>query len=298
MTDLPILRDLGIILLTATLLVFVARRAGAPTIVAYLVAGLLLGPATGWLEASESVELISELGIILLLFLVGLELSLDKVRDVGRVVIVAALAQILLTAAGGFGLSRLLGFGTTDALFLAVALTFSSTVVVVKLLDQKGESTARYGRIAIGILLIQDVAVILSLTLLAGLDPREATGPGSMIQGLVFSLAGMGALVVAAIVAARYLLPRVMGWAADSLETLFLWSLAWCFAFVVAAEFLGLSLEIGAFLAGISLAQLRYNHELRRRVHPLMNFFIAGCSLFPSGCTCTWRRRSSGGVRC
>ena len=275
MTDLPILRDLGAVLLTATLLVFAARRAGAPTIVAYLVAGLLLGPATGWLEASESVELISELGIILLLFLVGLELSLDKVRDVGRVVIIAALAQILLTAAGGFGLSLLLGFGTTDALFLAVALTFSSTVVVVKLLDQKGDSTARYGRIAIGILLVQDVAVILSLTLLAGLDPREATGPGSMVQGLVLSLAGMGALVVAAIVAARYLLPRVMGWAADSLETLFLWSLAWCFAFVVAAEFLELSVEIGAFLAGISLAQLPYNHELRRRVHPLMNFFIA-----------------------
>ncbi|HEX2190432.1 MAG TPA: cation:proton antiporter [Longimicrobiaceae bacterium] len=275
MTDLPVLRDLGVILLAALACALLARRARTPTIVAYLVAGLVLGPGLHLVDASEPVDLMSEVGIVLLLFLVGLELSLDKIRDVGRVVLSTAAAQVGLTAAGGFGLSLLLGFPPVEALFLAVALTFSSTVVVVKLLDQKHESDSLHGRIAVGILLVQDVVVIVALTLLGGLDPEGAGDPAAMLRGLLASLGGMGVLVAAALLAARRLLPRAMGWAARSFDVLFIWSLFWCFLFVAAAEAMHLSVEIGAFLAGISLAQLPYAHELRRRVHPLMNFFIA-----------------------
>jgi Kef-type K+ transport system membrane component KefB len=214
-------------------------------------------------------------GIVLLLFLVGLELSLEKVRDVGRVVLMAAGVQVVFTAAGGFSLSLVLGFSTVEALFVAVALTFSSTIVVVKLLDQQREGDSLHGRIAVGILLVQDVVVILALTLLAGLDPERAGDPLALVGGLLFALAGMGLLVAVALLSARYFLPRMMGWASRAFDVLFIWSLAWCFLFVVAAEALELSVEIGAFLAGFSLAQLPYTHELRRRVHPLMNFFIA-----------------------
>src|SRR5690606_3475868 len=140
----------------------------------YIATGLVLGPATGLVELSEVIELISEIGIALLLFLVGLELNLAKIKDVGKVAVVAGIGQVVFTAAGGFGLGLLLGFEVMASLFIAVALTFSSTVVVVKLLDEKGELNALYGRIAVGIFLVQDLVVIVALTFLSGLtNPDE-----------------------------------------------------------------------------------------------------------------------------
>ena len=106
MTDLPVLRDLGLILVAAALCVLLARRLRAPTIVAYILAGLVLGPGTGLLGAAEPIELIAEVGIVLLLFLVGLELSLDKIRDVGKTALIAGVGQIGLTTAGGFGIGK------------------------------------------------------------------------------------------------------------------------------------------------------------------------------------------------
>ncbi|MGH7443779.1 MAG: cation:proton antiporter, partial [Longimicrobiales bacterium] len=168
MTDFPVLRDLGLILVAGALFVLLARRINMPTIVAYIFAGLVLGPLTGLISSTESVALIAEAGIALLLFLVGLELSLAKIRDVGRVAIAAGLGQVALTAVGGFGLARLLGFTAIEAAFIGTALTFSSTVVVVQLLGQKRELDTLYGRIAVGILLVQDLVVIIALTFLTG----------------------------------------------------------------------------------------------------------------------------------
>jgi Kef-type K+ transport system membrane component KefB len=275
MTDFPILRDLGYILLAAAGVVLLARAAKVPPIIAYMVAGLLLGPASHLVHPTESLELISEVGIALLLFLVGLELSLEKIQDVGRVALLAGAGQIVLTALFGFGLSLLLGFGAAEATLLALAVTFSSTVVVVKLLERRGDLHALYGRIAIGILLVQDVAVAVALTLLAGLEDPAALDLDSLGRGVLKASIGMTALVVAALLSTRYVLPRLFGWLAASLEALFVWSLTWCFAFIFAAQALGLSVEIGAFVAGVSLAQLSYNEELIRRVHPLVNFFLA-----------------------
>jgi Kef-type K+ transport system membrane component KefB len=275
MTDVFFIRSLGIMVVAAAAFVLVARVARIPSIVAYIVAGLALGPVTGVLEVTEAMDVISEVGIVLLLFLVGLELSLDKIRDVGRVAVVAGLGQVLFTAAGGFGLSYLLGFTTMESIFLATALTFSSTVVVVKLLTEKGEIDSLYGRIAVGIFLVQDLVVIVILTFLAGLGGAGTFDLASTAMGLLAAFGGMGLLLLVALFAARYLLPRLFGWVSSSLEALFIWSLSWCFLLVVGAEVLHLSIEIGAFVAGVSLAQLPYNQELRRRVRPLMNFFIA-----------------------
>jgi Kef-type K+ transport system membrane component KefB len=275
MSELDLLRQLGLILVAAAAALLLARLARVPSIVAYLVAGLALGPATGLLPVSEPLELIAEVGIALLLFLVGLELSLDKIRDLGKVAVIAGLGQVLFTAGGGFALALALGFEPLPAIFIGVALTFSSTVVVVKVLDQKRELDTLYGRISVGIFLVQDLVVIVALTLLAGLGRGREASLGAIGLGVLLAFGGMAALLVTALVASRHLLPRLFGWAASSSQTLFVWSLAWCFLFVVAAEKLQLSLEIGAFLAGISLAQLPFNQDLRRRVHPLMNFFIA-----------------------
>jgi Kef-type K+ transport system membrane component KefB len=270
-----LLRDLGLIIVAGALCAVVARRIHMPSIVAYLLAGLVLGPWTGAVRVTAGLELISHTGIALLLFLVGLELSIAKVRDVGRVAVVAGLGQVVFTAVIGFALCWLLEFTVMESLFLAIALTFSSTVVVVKLLDEKKELDQLYGRIAVGIFLVQDVVAIVFLTFLAGLGNWQSANWWSLSRELLQAFGGMSLLLALVLGAARWALPGPLAWAARAPDTLFIWSLAWCFLIVLLAKTLGLSLEIGAFLAGLSLAQLPYNQDLRRRVHPLMNFFIA-----------------------
>ncbi len=262
-------------LIGAAVCVVAARPARVPSIVAYILAGLLLGPVLGLVEVSEGVHLISEVGIALLLFLVGLELSLEKIRDVGKVAVVAGLGQVIFTAAGGFGLCMLLGFEVIESVFIATALTFSSTVVVVKLLDQKKELDSVYGRIAVGIFLVQDLVVIVALTLVSGLGRGEDAEASALLLDIGKAFGGMILLLLFAWAAAKWALPRGFGWIARRPEALFIWALSWCFVLVLGAEELGISVEIGAFLAGISLAQLPWHGELQRRVHPLMNFFIA-----------------------
>ena len=274
MPDDVFLRSLGLIIMAGAVFSVAAGWVRMPGIVAYMLAGLAIGPLTGLVEITHVLELISEVGIALLLFIVGLELSLEKVRDVGRVAIVAGIGQVIFTAVIGFVLCLLLGFSWMESAFLATALTFSSTVVVVKLLDEKHEMNTLYGRIAVGIFLVQDFVAIVMLTFLAGLGPGE-TDSGAVVWSIVKAFAGMAALLALVLGASRWLLPQPFAWAARSPETNVIWSLTWCFFVVLVAEFFGLSLEIGAFLAGLSLAQLPYNNDLRRRVHPLMNFFIA-----------------------
>lgn len=275
MSGVGFLQEMGIIAVCAAILVAVGRAVRMPAIVVYLLCGILLGPVLGWVEIGEGLGLVSETGIALLLFLVGLELSVSKVRDVGKVALLGGFLQVAVTAALGFGLSFGLGFGLMEAMFLAMALTFSSTVVVVKLLTEKGEIESLYGRIAVGVLLVQDLVVIVLLTFLAGMSGGKGLDAGAVGFGLLKAFGGMAALVVVAMVAARYLLPLAFRWAARSPEILLIWALSWCFLMVLGAHAFGLSHEVGAFLAGMSLAQLPYNENLRMRVHPLMNFFIA-----------------------
>lgn len=269
----------------SAVLAILTRRLNIPSILVYMLAGLLLGPITGLLETTPAgahghgpIDLIAELGIALLLFLVGLELSFARIRDVGPVAVVAGLGQVVFTAAFGFILAYALRFDVMSSVFIAVALTFSSTVVVVKLLAQRGDLHALYGRIAVGIFLVQDLVVIVALTVLAGLagnEPGAALDVNAIGRDLGLAFAGMGALLVFAVFASKVLLPIPFAWMRANSEGLLIWSIAWCFALVLAAEAFHLSPEIGAFLAGVSLAQLPVAHDLMRRVHPLVSFFIA-----------------------
>lgn len=276
MTDFLILQSLGYILFTAAVAVLVLRMLRVPTIVAYMAAGLLLGPIGGVLTETATVELIAEAGIALLLFLVGLELSLEKIRGVGRYAVLGGTVQIVFTAAAGLALGLAFGLSLAAAGVVALAVTFSSTVVVVRLLGQKHELSTLHGRVAVGILLVQDIAVVLALTLFAGLRGTGAgTDVGSVIGGVASAFGGMFALAALAASAARWLLPALFRRVRRSPETIFIWSLAWCFLFIVLAELLHLSVELGSFIAGVSLAQLHFAEDLRRRVQPLVNFFLA-----------------------
>lgn len=270
-----VLGHLGVCIVTGAIFALLGRQLRMPSIVAYLLAGVLLGPVTGWVHFSPEDQLISKVGIVLLLFLVGLELSFDKIRGVGRVAVLAGLGQVGLTVAGGMGLSLGLGFAWKEALFLALALTFSSTVVVVKLLQERNALDALHGRIAVGVLLMQDVVAVLMLTLLTGLDPQAAFSWRVLAGGLAQAFGGTLLVVGVVWAATRWVLPRPLRWAARSPETLFILSLSWCFLVVLLAQGLGMSVELGAFFAGLGLAQFPLNADLRRRVHPLMNFCIA-----------------------
>ncbi len=276
---------IGLMIVAAAIALVLLRKVAIPSIVLFIFTGLMLGPVLGWIPVlplgehpdegpGATIALVSEVGIALLLFVVGLELSLDRIRDVGKVAVAAGIGQVLFTAAGGFLIAMLLGFDPMASLFLAIALTFSSTVVVVKLLDQKGELNSLYGRIAVGIFLVQDLVAIVILTFLVGLRGEEV-GIGKVGWSLAAAFAGMGLLLAGALLAARYLLRPVFNWVAQWPAAMLIWSLCWCFLFVAGANRMGLSEEIGAFLAGLSLAQLDCSHELRRRTHPLMSFFIA-----------------------
>ncbi len=280
------LRTLGWMIVLPAVLLVVARRLSVPSIVLFIVAGLILGPITGIIDltaafgahhaggVSGAIALMSELGIALLLFMVGLELSLERIKDVGKVAAVAGMVQVAVTATIGYGLAWAFGFSTVEAAMLAMALTFSSTVVVVKLVGQRKETDTLHGRIAVGVLLVQDVVVIIALTFVAGMGGESSAGD-SVALDLAKAFGGMALMLVGSLLASRYLLPRPFKWAARRPEMLLMWSLALCFTYVVAALALSLSPEIGAFLAGMSLAQLHCAHDLTRRLQALMNFFIA-----------------------
>lgn len=274
----PFFDALGIFVIAAALAALVGRWLRLPSLVSFIAAGLVIGPVTkvvGPATTPEALELIGEIGIVLLMFIVGLELSLERLREVGKVALAAGLGQVAFTAVLGFGLCLALGFEALESVFIATALTFSSTAVVVKLLDQKNELHTLYGQIAVGIFLVQDLVVIVVLTFLAGLGSGKTMSAGEVVLGLARAFGGMALLLAVCLLGARYVLPVVFGRVAGEPRTLFVWCLAWCLGFVIAADALGLSIEIGAFLAGLAIAQLRFASDLRRRAHPLMSFFIA-----------------------
>jgi Kef-type K+ transport system membrane component KefB len=273
--DLQLLLNLGFIVITAAAFAFLGKLIRMPSIVGYMLAGMVLGPVLHLVELDDSLATISELGIALLLFLVGLELSLGKVKDLGRVALILGGLQVLFTALGGFILAQLMGFTAIQAVFLAATATFSSTVVVIKLLDQKGVINRLYARISVALFLAQDIIVIGALTLLSGFGTGEPIAMIDLTRNLLQAIGGMAFILAVVLVAAKYLLPKPFAWAARSPDTVFIWALCWCFIIVLLAHQFHLSVEIGAFLAGIAIAQLPIHEDLHRRLHPLMTFFIA-----------------------
>jgi Kef-type K+ transport system membrane component KefB len=274
-SDYTLLLDLGFIVMGAAVFAFLGKLVRMPSIVAYIFAGIFLGPVLGLVEIEHSLELISELGIALLLFLVGLELSLQKIKDLGGVGLTLGGLQVLFTALGGFAVASLLGFAPVEAVFLAATVTFSSTVVVIKLLDQKGVTNRLFARISIALFLSQDIVVIVALTILSGLGGGGDLELMAVAKNLGLAFGGMLVLLLVSLLAARYALPKPFAWAARSPDTVFIWALCWCFLVVLLAHAFHLSVEIGAFLAGIAIAQLPIHEDLHRRLHPLMTLFIA-----------------------
>ena len=268
-----LLFNIGLVLTIATVFAFIAKALKQPLILAYLVAGVVIGPNIGfaWVEDEATIELISEIGLILLLFIIGLEIDLKKLLEAGRTILVAGVSQFLLCVAMGIGLALLMGFapgsGNFDWLYVAVTLALSSTLIVVKLLYDKFELTTLPGRITLGILVFQDIWAIVFLALQPSLDdPRLASVSASFIKG-----AGLVSLTLGL---SRYALPRLFSYVAKVPELLLIAALAWCFFVSAAADLMGLSREMGALIAGISMSTFPYNVDVIAKVTNIRDFFV------------------------
>ncbi len=258
--------EVSLIMILVLAVATIARILKQPLIISYIITGIVVS-FLHLIDHSETLTTLARIGVALLLFIVGLNLNPRMIRDVGVVIVVAGIGQVLLTGAAAFGLSLLLGFSNSASLFLAVALTFSSTIIVMKILTDKGENESLYGRITMGILIMQDLIAIFALMFLSG------SGESMLTMGL-FNLAKCFALVIVLGAIALYIFPRIGGAIAKSQEYLFLFSIGWCLALASLFAYFGLSVEIGALLAGVTLALTPYHYEISSKLKYLRDFFI------------------------
>ncbi|MFA6407724.1 MAG: cation:proton antiporter [Candidatus Paceibacterota bacterium] len=263
--------DLAIVVLIAAGLGVIAKMLKQPTILAYLATGMLIGAFGSLaLKDSETFRVFSELGVMLLLFLVGLEINYASLRLVGKVSLVAGLGQIVMTAGMGFVLAESFGFSVAAAAYIAIALTFSSTIIVVKILSDKRELNSLYGKIGVGMLLVQDFIAIFLLVLLAGAEKGQVVSWGTISIAVFEGIFLFGLMLFLG----RRVLPFVFEKVARSSELLFLVSLAWVFLVAAIVSQIGFSIEIAGFLAGIALANSSEHHQIATRIKPLRDFFL------------------------
>ncbi len=243
-----------------------------PLIVAYILVGIIVGPAlAGFVTATDQVELLAKVGIAILLFLVGLKLDLHLIRSMGKVSLLTGLGQVIFTSVIGFLIVLAFGFSMIPALYIAVALTFSSTIIIVKLLSDKRELDELHGRVAVGFLIVQDLVVIIAMIVIVAIGSPGETSVGQRM--LVTILGGVGFLAAVALVA-RYVVPTLLDFMARSRELILLFAVAWAVGLSFASSALGLSMEIGAFLAGVALASTPYRDILGAQLVNLRDILI------------------------
>ncbi|PSH02019.1 MAG: potassium transporter Kef, partial [Nanohaloarchaea archaeon SW_10_44_10] len=263
---------LALIIGLATVLSFIAKKTGQPTVISYILTGLILGPVgIGLLGQTETTQLFSELGLVFLLFFIGLEINISKIREVLEPTVLIGIAQMVLSAALGFATGFLLGFTVIESVFFGAAAMFSSTALVVKILTDKDEASTLPGRLDIGILLIQDIVVVLILAILTA-NFNSITGTLFRFGEILVMIGLVGGISLAS---SKYLLPKVFKKTSIDKHAFFIYGIAWAFILISGAQHLDLSLEIGAFFAGLSLAQLPYSSELQEKVRPLTDLFMA-----------------------
>lgn len=265
--------EFSILLGVSALVGFIAVQLRQPLIVAFIAVGIIVGPAVlGVVTTNEQINLLAHLGIAILLFVVGLKLDLHIIRTMGVVALFTGLGQVIFTSIFGFFIALALGLSPIGALYVAVALTFSSTIIIVKLLSDKRELDALHGRIAIGFLIVQDIVVVLAMIGLTAIGQAGESSSMGM-EALMVLLKGIFMLVVVALLM-RYVIPGLLNRLAHSPELLILFAIAWAVLGASAGEALGFSQEVGAFLAGISLASTQYRELIGARLVSLRDFLL------------------------
>ncbi len=259
-----------IIIVTAAISLFM-KAIRQPLILGYILAGIVVGPtALNLIHSKDLFEVFSSIGIALLLFIIGLGMNVTELRKLGRVVVVVAFVNLLVITLLGFATSTLLGFDKTEAIIIGLALFFSSTIIIIKILSDKKEQNRLHGQVAIGVILIEDIiATFALLFIVAGQD-----GQGLQLdQILLLMLKGLGLLAFLILCNTR-ILPAVSRYMAQSQELLFLFAISWGFGIATLFEIAGFSIEVGALFAGVALASSPYVQEISSRLKPLRDFFV------------------------
>lgn len=271
---MPNFTELSLILFVAIIVGTILKFLKQPLIIGYIITGILVGPyAFGILKHVETIELFSKIGITALLFIIGLGLNPRVIKDVGVIAFVTGIGQIIFTSLGGYFIAVFLGYSTVEALYIAVALTFSSTIIILKLLTDKGDVQKLYGRISIGFLLVQDLVaalILVGISAFAGVSNSDV----SPIFAVAYTLFKGFLLLIGLLLFSTFVLNKLNDFFAKSQELLFLFSLSWGLGIAALYYYLGLSIEIGALVAGVSLSMTPYIHEITSRLKPLRDFFI------------------------
>jgi len=264
--------NIGLLLGIAIGVAFLVQLLRQPMIISYIITGIICGPLFLNLinSSQEFFDVFAQFGVILLLFLVGLSLNFNYLRKIGKIAAIAGMGQVVFTSFIGFFILISLGFTKQAAVFLAISITFSSTIIIMKLLSDKGEVRTTYGRNTIGLMLIQDIIAITIMILLPSLKDG-----GAMALSMALLTIKLTLFVLVVFILSKIVLPLLMQKIARSGEFLLIFTLGWCFALAGLGEWLGISLEVGAIIAGLSLGSSIYQTEISSRIKPLRDFFIA-----------------------
>ncbi|WP_371060243.1 cation:proton antiporter [Rhodosalinus sp. 5P4] len=247
-----------------------------PLIVSFIAVGLIAGPsALDVVRADAQIDLLSQLGIAVLLFLVGIKLDVKLIRSLGAVSLTTGLGQVAFTSVFGFLIGLALGLGAVTSLYVAVALTFSSTIIIVKLLSDKREIDSLHGQIALGFLIVQDIVVVLAMIVLSAIGIGAAAEGGGQGGGTVMSVLVSGVAMVALVVLfVRYIADPLTERLARAQELLVIFAIAMAAMFAAIGDFVGLGKEVGGLLAGVALASTPYRETIAARLAPLRDFLL------------------------
>lgn len=264
--------EIALLLVLAAGVGFVGIMLQQPLIVSFIAVGLLVGPsALDLVRADAQINLLSQLGIAILLFLVGIKLDVKLIRSLGAVSLLTGLGQVAFTSVFGFLIGLALGLGAVTSLYVAIALTFSSTIIIVKLLSDKREIDSLHGQIALGFLIVQDIVVVLAMIVLSAIG-IGASGDGQGSVPLVL-VSGLG-MVAVVIVFVRYIANPLTERLARAPELLLIFAIAMAAIFAAIGDLVGLGKEVGGLLAGVALASTPYRETIAARLAPLRDFLL------------------------
>lgn len=264
----------ALLLALTSVMGFIAMKLRQPLILAFIVVGIIAGPyCLNILAARNEIDILASFGITLLLFIVGLKLDIHAIKAFGSVVLMIGLMQMFLTAAFGFLLAYALGIHLVPAIVTAAAMAFSSTIIIIKALSDREEIDSLFGRISVGILIVQDLVVVIAIIILSSLDFEGTKADHLAWEVSTLILKGVGFLAIIAILM-RSVLPSVMELAGKSRELVVLFALAWATILAASADALGFGKEIGGFLAGVSLASTHFRESIASRLDTLRNLLL------------------------
>ncbi len=264
--------EFAIILSLAVVFGGIGQFLKQPLIVMFIALGVIVGPSfLDIVKSKENIHLLAEIGIAVLLFIVGLKLDLRIIKSVGKIALITGIGQVVFTSLFGYLIGIALGFSVLHSFYIAVALTFSSTIIIVKLLSDKKEIDSLHGQISIGFLIVQDIVVILVMIVLSAL---RKSGDASLTQDIIKTFASGVGLLIFTLVLMRYVLPKMVLFLAKSQELLTLFAIAWAVSLASLGEVMGFSGEVGAFLAGMSLASSDFKESISSRLVSLRDFLL------------------------